>query len=252
MYFKMKVFNYAKLDKRWYGSGNILVNDLIYMITDGEADIWCNNEHIPMTAGNIYVIPAATHYNCKCTGQCEMLYFYGNLFNHIGEPIPIAESGCIILRDRAEQIRQMCKLYQSNDYRSAWKLKISAEQLIAEIMDLSHHEMPLPERSPYIQAAIIKIISAPHLSLTTASLADDLNISPSHLRNLFAKEVKMTLGKYVRQKILIAATEDLKNKRLSIKDIAEKYGFNDQFYFSRLFTKQYGISPSKYRKEHSI
>ncbi len=249
MHYKIKVFNYAKLDKRWHGNGSILLNDLIYMVVEGEADIWSNDEQIHMTPGNIYVIPSGTRYACNCSEYCAILYFYGNLLNHVGESIPIAKSGCIILPNRTEQILQMCTLYQNNDYHSAWKLKLSAEQLISEAMDLSHHKIPLFEYSPYIQEAIEKIASAPHLSLTTSSIAKELNISTSHLRNLVAKEMNMTLSEYVRQKVLIASTEDLRKEHLSIKEIAEKYGFCDQFYFSRLFTAQFGISPSKYRKE---
>ena len=34
----------------------------------------------------------------------------------------------------------------------------------------------------------------------------------------------------------------------SIAEIAEKVGYQDHFYFSRVFKKHVGMSPSKYRK----
>jgi AraC-like DNA-binding protein len=35
---------------------------------------------------------------------------------------------------------------------------------------------------------------------------------------------------------------------MSIEEVAEKVGFNDQFYFSRLYHKYRGMPPSEYRR----
>ena len=40
----------------------------------------------------------------------------------------------------------------------------------------------------------------------------------------------------------------LGDDKLSIEEIAEKVGYNDYFYFTKVFKKNTGISPSKYRK----
>ena len=42
----------------------------------------------------------------------------------------------------------------------------------------------------------------------------------------------------------------LQNPESNIEEIAEQCGFCDRPYFSRQFTKQEGISPSKWTKEH--
>ncbi len=36
---------------------------------------------------------------------------------------------------------------------------------------------------------------------------------------------------------------------LSIKEISDRYGFENQFHFSRLFKQQFGVSPTQYRKQ---
>jgi AraC-like DNA-binding protein len=88
------------------------------------------------------------------------------------------------------------------------------------------------------------------MSHTAASLASKINISPSHLRSVFSKEIGMSVTKYVRIKVLESAEGDLENDKLTVKEIANKYGFCDQFYFTRLFTEHFGQPPSKYRKKN--
>lgn len=41
----------------------------------------------------------------------------------------------------------------------------------------------------------------------------------------------------------------LAQKELPVKEIAGRCGYSDQFYFSRIFKKQTGLSPKEYRGE---
>ena len=245
-------FGYADLGTEWHGSPHIIGHDYFYMIMEGEADLWCNGRHIHMTPGNIYVIPAGTLYNGICSTHFKKMYFYGNLVNSNRETVPIAPAGCIILSNRMEQIQGLYELYQNTDYLSAFSMRTAAEQLVLEVMRQTQTNAPIIAYSRTVRLAIRRIIDTPHMSLSASTLAKELNISASQLHNLFAKEVGTSVGNYVRNRVLSAAEEDLKSESRSIKEIAEKYGFCDQFYFSRLFSKQYGISPSRYRKEHTV
>jgi AraC-like DNA-binding protein len=40
----------------------------------------------------------------------------------------------------------------------------------------------------------------------------------------------------------------LTNKSLRIKEVAFKLGYSDQYYFTRIFTKQIGTSPASFIK----
>ena len=39
---------------------------------------------------------------------------------------------------------------------------------------------------------------------------------------------------------------------MQISRISERYGFCDQFYFSRRFKEKFGVTPQKYRKMNSL
>ena len=69
-----------------------------------------------------------------------------------------------------------------------------------------------------------------------------------------ASQLPSTLGVNPQHTIMalarLRAKELLDNTHLSIKEVSWKLGFEDQLYFSRLFKKVSGISPSAYRLEH--
>ena len=58
----------------------------------------------------------------------------------------------------------------------------------------------------------------------------------------------MTFSDYIVSLRMQKARELLRDESKSIEQIAELVGYNDYFYFTKVFKKSQGISPSKYRK----
>lgn len=89
--------------------------------------------------------------------------------------------------------------------------------------------------------------------LTLKSLADEVFLSESHLSLLFRKNLQMSPMDYVQKKRMEKAQELLLTSNLPLKEIAPLIGFDDQSQLSRAFKRQFGISPTDYRKiENSI
>jgi AraC-like DNA-binding protein len=82
-------------------------------------------------------------------------------------------------------------------------------------------------------------------------LAQELNIAPATLR----RKSNAILGKapkhYQLQLRIDRAKELLTMTTKSIEEIAGSVGYQDSFYFSRLFFKREGRSPSEFRKLHA-
>ena len=58
----------------------------------------------------------------------------------------------------------------------------------------------------------------------------------------------MTIMYYVNSQRIELAKTLLANEKFSILEIAFQIGYNDANYFSNIFKKHVGISPSRYRK----
>ncbi len=83
--------------------------------------------------------------------------------------------------------------------------------------------------------------------LTLAYFAKMLNVNSSYLSNLFSREVGMPLTEYVTAQRISYAADLLMTTAQPIKTIAKKAGISDVQYFSRLFKRRTGQTPSQYR-----
>ncbi len=86
--------------------------------------------------------------------------------------------------------------------------------------------------------------------ITTRELAERISLSPPQLFNLFREAMGMSPGKYVQMQRMRRAQELLlMESDMRICEIAEKSGYPDQFHFSRLFKKSFGVSPELFRQQ---
>jgi AraC-like DNA-binding protein len=73
-----------------------------------------------------------------------------------------------------------------------------------------------------------------------------LGVSASHLNAVFKSYTAMTPYQYFISIKIRKAKELLEAGALPIKEVAYRLGFDDQYYFSRLFRKKTGIAPSRW------
>ena len=89
--------------------------------------------------------------------------------------------------------------------------------------------------------------SDPNLMLSDAARA--VHLSQSHLSTIFAQETGMTFTQYLTGLRIARAKELLENTDLRSFRIAENVGYNDAHYFSYMFKRNTGVTPSEYRKD---
>lgn len=92
---------------------------------------------------------------------------------------------------------------------------------------------------------------AGHLSnpdLTVAEVAKAVMLSETHFRRLFKKKYCMSPIQYINMLRITRAKTALKHSADTVTQIAERSGFSDPNYFSIIFKKETGCTPSQYRK----
>ncbi|WP_372009200.1 helix-turn-helix domain-containing protein [Paenibacillus chitinolyticus] len=86
-------------------------------------------------------------------------------------------------------------------------------------------------------------------SLTIASLAEQNNVNRNRLSYVFRTHAGMGPAEYLLKYRLNMAQRMLFTSDVPVQQIAQAVGIADPFYFSRVFKKQFGISPTKYREK---
>ncbi|KGE18848.1 response regulator transcription factor [Paenibacillus wynnii] len=85
--------------------------------------------------------------------------------------------------------------------------------------------------------------------LTRNDLAEIVYLNPDYLARLFKKETGVSLGSYVIQVRITAAKYLLETTNKSVYTIANKVGYSNYSYFSKLFKQEVGLPPNEYKKE---
>ncbi len=84
---------------------------------------------------------------------------------------------------------------------------------------------------------------------TVLQCAEYVSLSPNYLSDLLRKETGKSTQDHIHYHLLGMAKDRLLGTDESIKEIAHSLGFEYPHYFSNLFKKKTGISPTEYRKQ---
>lgn len=103
--------------------------------------------------------------------------------------------------------------------------------------------------SPLVRRVMVNVESDLSADLSLRSQAKLLGINPSYLSTVFKKETGQTLTEYVTEKRIRQAVSLLSSTNMQIQTVAEYCGITDLCYFTKIFKKVMGMTPTQYRNE---
>ncbi|MFD0961739.1 response regulator transcription factor [Paenibacillus chungangensis] len=125
------------------------------------------------------------------------------------------------------------------DYLVKHTLNYFSDELSSRIAHVSHNR--IKEMLRYIHNHFNQEISI-------QSLSERFYLSPTYLSQLFKKEVGENFVEYLSRLRIQYACKLLRETDMTISQIGEKCGFNDYFYFTRIFKRLNGMTPTQYRE----
>lgn len=153
-------------------------------------------------------------------------------------------------------------LYLARDPRSilrkqlmindVWQLACSSWDTVAnkdefdDLTDLSNTDDELMKWS------VKWLMERAHTTFSIRELSDAVGLSPAQFSRRFKKAFRMNPSELVRILRIRKAAKLLLNTSLTLDQIAEKCGYDNGFYLSRVFSRYMNISPSKYRQQNKI
>lgn len=85
--------------------------------------------------------------------------------------------------------------------------------------------------------------------LTLDLVADKVHVSPAYLSRIFKEEKNESFVRYLNKIRMIKAKQLLSKTQLDIGEVAVKVGFRNQNYFTTVFRKKEGMTPSDFRNK---
>lgn len=118
--------------------------------------------------------------------------------------------------------------------------------ILCELRDTAAAESANPHVlriTRYINAHITK-------PLTLKSISAEVGLTREYISALFRKETGKTLTDYINERKLLFARQLLQSGEMSLADIAGHVGYENYGYFSRLFKRYFGISPTDMKNQN--
>jgi len=107
-----------------------------------------------------------------------------------------------------------------------------------------------PDTKQKIQYCITYMKQHIDKPLRLGALAGMAGFTPSYFNVLFRNETGYSCMDFLTQLRVHQASQCLDTTDLPIKTIAARLGYEDPFYFSRVFRSIHGVSPKEYRRSH--
>jgi AraC family transcriptional regulator of arabinose operon len=120
------------------------------------------------------------------------------------------------------------------------------ESLIFEFSNANNHKNP-DEKSEFFTSVLNDISNCMYQSFDGRKIAERNHISLSTLRRHIKNSTGYSLHEFVNRLKVAEAKNLLLNTELRVKEVAKMLGYEDIYYFSRLFKKYSGISASDFR-----
>ena len=140
-----------------------------------------------------------------------------------------------------------------NEAKNLDEVQILVSELFEQLDSFQEKALEIKRSDRYVKR-VQKIIAEKYSqsSLYTEGIAEELGITGKHLGKIFKAATGISISQALTNKRLEEAEKLLREGELPIREVAVAVGYTDDNsnYFSTLFKKKYGRTPTDYRMEN--
>ena len=232
----------------------------IYQLTEGEVHICDAKQEFRLEKGMYYFINGnkLTKQYCKQSFSTQWLHFIPKdliVFQQLlSLPLVVnlsvqGNQSVYPMPDIERILSQSLSSFQEYTLELL-RMQTFLQSLIITLFD----QYPKPdseftENIQRVQPAILYMNEHFKEPIRLEQLAELCCMSPNYFHKIFTQAMHTTPLNYLSLLRLNTALQLLINNKHTVKEIGYELGFADDAYFCRVFKKQYGITPSEYKKK---
>ena len=242
----------------------------VFYITSKSIEHEVNGEKTLLSVGDIYFLrPGDSHTflrDKKNTSEhrdillsgalvkraCDYLddSFY-NIFTSSKQPFrfKLAQSEFNVLEDEFTSFSnvQATAISVNLSSRENYLAVLLLNMLLARLQN--HHASIYPV---WVQNLIAELNDKDNFVKQVNEILDNVNYNNCYISRAFTKHVGMTISEYFINAKIFYSVKLLRFTQMSIAEVAISSGFSTITYYNRVFKKQFGVSPSEYRKNSYV
>lgn len=115
-----------------------------------------------------------------------------------------------------------------------------------------YHTQHAEGQTAHVHKALAFIEEQLEHDVSLQQVAKHVHLHPNHLSEVFKKSTGMTFGDFVIRKKMSRAMEILAVSPAKVSEVASQVGYEDVKYFSKIFKKYTGKTPSEFRDEPTL
>ena len=237
---------------------------LIYCV-EGQGWITCKEEKFELEPNSYLIIPQATKHTYGAEESDPWSIYWIHFTGHRAETAYGKYSSVVNQKNqkphvvhipfeqrRIKYFNKIISLLESGYSRELVEyINISLWQLLASFIyhNFFSEVRGISKETNIVNATISYMKNNLDQSISVNDIATHINYSSSYLYSFFKAKTGYPPIQYFTHLKIQKACQFLSFTDLSVKEISYKLGFNDPFYFSRLFKKVMKYSPTDYRDE---
>lgn len=204
--------------------------------------------------GDLVVCPPGTPFVRQTVTPLTFHYFQ---FTSAAEDGIAPTAGIIHINDTKRLSSNYAYLREAAEDHSAaaltWKSHLATDLLRLHQLESGRKAQQRRFTEDALMAEAAEQIAAQAAGeLSLRELAHVLALSPVQLTRRFREAYQETPSAYLKSLRLQKARSLLQETELTLAQIAERCGYENGFYLSRVFTKEAGVSPAAYRRQHRV
>lgn len=240
----------SEIIQTFESEGNILINGRLYKMKKNSLFfIHGLSTHFvsppDINRYNHSIIVLNTHETENLALHLNMTKEYSKLFTDNGGLVCSLSHEDVILADSV--ILRISKILSDNEGLKYARLASALTELfrigLSSNIDKTQDSSKISDIISYVSDnALTKI--------TIDTICENCHISKYHLCRIFKEHIGITIGDYIKNRRLSEAKQLLADTELSITKIAYLCCFSDSSFFSKTFSKEFGISPTDFRAKY--
>jgi AraC-like DNA-binding protein len=214
------------------------------------------------TFGDLVLCPPDVLMEREVVTPLTFLAIYFDLYTHGGhkiesehELLPDAAGKCVV--QDTQRLSSTCeylkKVIHQKDSVSVYRRNFLLQdlwQLYAWESNSASQDKQKQPVDPLMRQAESLLREASSASFGMKNVSGELGLSAVQFTRRFKAVYGMTPSDYVTSLRLSRARTLLAETKMTLDQIAQKCGYENGLYLSRIFSKKMNISPSQYRKAH--